>query len=294
MYNNIFFVVTLIIIISGCAGQSPAPVEYNNSKFSKVKTFEEDEKHPVKTVAKADYTQDHISEEPLSIKKEELSNPAGVLKATDTQENQLPAKNANIKTIYYEVHGEDTLEKIAERYEQTADKLAELNNLTPPYNLKEFQIIRIEVSQELLNKINKIDVRDKNEQTNEDHMQFIMPIDGGKIINAFGQIVNDKKNYGINISAEAGSDVKSVADGKVIYSDFDKKFGNLIIVKLTKDDLYAAYAHMKGLMLEQNAIVKQGQVIGHVGATGDVASPQLHFAIRKGKTSIDPMIYLKH
>jgi murein DD-endopeptidase MepM/ murein hydrolase activator NlpD len=38
--------------------------------------------------------------------------------------------------------------------------------------------------------------------------------------------------------------------------------------------------------------VKRGQIIARAGQTGNVASPQLHFEIRKGATPVDPMRYL--
>ncbi|MBV9587960.1 MAG: M23 family metallopeptidase, partial [Hyphomicrobiales bacterium] len=38
--------------------------------------------------------------------------------------------------------------------------------------------------------------------------------------------------------------------------------------------------------------VKRGQVLAKSGQTGNVASPQLHFELRKGKTPVDPQQYL--
>ena len=43
---------------------------------------------------------------------------------------------------------------------------------------------------------------------------------------------------------------------------------------------------------ERGESVKRGQVIAHSGQSGNVASPQLHFEIRKGATPVDPAQYL--
>lgn len=124
------------------------------------------------------------------------------------------------------------------------------------------------------------------------NVYFSRPV-GGDIISKFGEYYMGKKNNGINIAAISGSDVKSVSDGVVIFAGEDPKFGNLIIIKHDTNDLFSAYAHMKDLKLHLQDRVTRSQIIGHVGQTGDVTKPQLHFAIRKGKTPVDPMQYLK-
>ena len=56
-----------------------------------------------------------------------------------------------------------------------------------------------------------------------------------------------------------------------------------------------AYAHARSLAVKKGGTVKQGDIIGYVGMTGLVKSPQIHFAIRDGRTPVDPELYLaKH
>ena len=94
-----------------------------------------------------------------------------------------------------------------------------------------------------------------------------------------------------DIEASTGTEINSLSDGIVVFSGNDPKFGNLIVVKSRDKDIFMAYSHMNDLIIRKNEEVVKDQVIGHIGETGDVSSPQLHFAIRQGKQPIDPLIY---
>ena len=53
-----------------------------------------------------------------------------------------------------------------------------------------------------------------------------------------------------------------------------------------------AYAHNDQLLVNRGDKVTRGQVISKVGSTGSVATPQLHFELRKGSNAVDPSKYL--
>jgi septal ring factor EnvC (AmiA/AmiB activator) len=111
----------------------------------------------------------------------------------------------------------------------------------------------------------------------------------GKLIKSFSA-----SNQGINISATLGEEVKSIYDGQVVYSGYDNKFGNLVIVKLKDSDLFAAFAHLDDLIINKGEQVAQGQLLGHVGQTGNIDAPQLYLALKKGKVAIDPLPYFRY
>jgi murein DD-endopeptidase MepM/ murein hydrolase activator NlpD len=70
-----------------------------------------------------------------------------------------------------------------------------------------------------------------------------------------------------------------------------KDYGNLLLIK--HDGGYVtAYAHADHLLVARGQAVTKGQVIGYVGQTGDVSSPQLHFEIRHNTTPLDPSTVL--
>jgi len=96
-------------------------------------------------------------------------------------------------------------------------------------------------------------------------------------------------NDGINIAAPKGAPVFAAASGVVAYAGNEiRGFGNLLLIQ-HPGGWMTAYAHNDKLMVKRGDKVTQGQQISAVGATGNVASPQLHFEIRRGKRAVDPL-----
>jgi murein DD-endopeptidase MepM/ murein hydrolase activator NlpD len=114
--------------------------------------------------------------------------------------------------------------------------------------------------------------------------KFAMPV-AGKIIRGYVK----KKNDGIDIAAAAGTPVKAAADGTVAAVTKDTE-GTPIVVIRHADNILTVYAGVDGVKLAKGAAVKRGQVIATVRA-GNPAF--LHFEVRKGVDSVDPMPYLQ-
>lgn len=113
---------------------------------------------------------------------------------------------------------------------------------------------------------------------------FAMPVDG-KIIRGYVK----KKNDGIDIAAAAGTAVKAAADGTVAAVTKDTE-GTPILVIRHADNILTVYAGVDGVTLAKGDKVKRGQKIATVRA----ATPAfLHFEVRKGVDSVDPMPYLQ-
>lgn len=118
--------------------------------------------------------------------------------------------------------------------------------------------------------------------------KFIWPVNGNKVISGFGPKGGGKVNDGINIAASAGEPVWAAADGEVVYAGNDiKGYGNMVLIKHANDKT-TTYAHLSNLNVDKYDRVKQGDIIGYVGETGNVKKPQLHFAVREGKKFVDP------
>ena len=99
-------------------------------------------------------------------------------------------------------------------------------------------------------------------------------------------------NDGINIAAPLGAAVRATDNGTVAYAGNELRgFGNLLLVKHA-DGWISAYAHNNELLVKPGDRVRKGQTIARVGATGSVASPQLHFELRRGKSPVDPQKHL--
>ena len=114
----------------------------------------------------------------------------------------------------------------------------------------------------------------------------------GKVIASYGAKTNGKANDGINLAVPEGTPVKAAEDGVVAYAGNELKgYGNLILVRHA-NGYVTAYAHASELLVKRGDTIKRGQVIAKSGQSGEVASPQLHFEIRKGSNPVDPLQFL--
>jgi peptidoglycan LD-endopeptidase LytH len=94
---------------------------------------------------------------------------------------------------------------------------------------------------------------------------------------------SERRHEALDIMAPTGTPVVAVADG-TIEKLFDSVQGGLTIYQFDPDRRYAYYyAHLDRYAdgLAEQQVVRQGQVLGHVGSSGnaDAAAPHLHFAI---------------
>lgn len=121
------------------------------------------------------------------------------------------------------------------------------------------------------------------------------PVDGGRLSSLFGKRDHPVLGYtrmhrGLDFTASRGTPVLAAGDGLVVRRDRNGSFGRYVEIK--HDATYAtAYAHLSRYAegRQPGARVRQGDVIGYVGATGLATGPNLHYEVlRKGK-QVDPM-----
>jgi murein DD-endopeptidase MepM/ murein hydrolase activator NlpD len=109
-----------------------------------------------------------------------------------------------------------------------------------------------------------------------------------RVIQGFGSGGND----GINIAVPEGTQVKAAEGGVVAYAGSELKgYGNLVLIR-HPNGFVTAYANNGSINVKRGESVKRGQTIALSGQTGNVASPQLHFELRKGQKPVDPSSYL--
>ena len=117
---------------------------------------------------------------------------------------------------------------------------------------------------------------------------FIWPV-SGVVTSGFGWRWG-RMHEGIDISAPAGSTIRAVAAGTVIYAGWMGGYGNLTIVD-HGNGLATAYAHQSAIYVGGGS-VSQGTAIGAVGCTGSCTGNHLHFEVRINGNAVDPMGYL--
>lgn len=109
-------------------------------------------------------------------------------------------------------------------------------------------------------------------------------INAAQLVNTFDQPRGtERRHEALDILAPRGTEVRAVADGKLVKL-FDSKPGGLTVYQFDQSEKYAYYyAHLDRYAsgLNEGMVLKRGDLLGYVGATGnaDPAAPHLHFAI---------------
>lgn len=109
-----------------------------------------------------------------------------------------------------------------------------------------------------------------------------------------------KMHYGVDIANSTGTSIVSAADGVVSYASPLSSYGNLIMVthSINGQVFTSLYAHLNSINVSVGQEVSKGQLIGGMGATGNVTGTHLHFEIHKGnwegmtKNSVNPLRYI--
>lgn len=122
-----------------------------------------------------------------------------------------------------------------------------------------------------------------NELVIENKM-FFPPIKG-EITQGF----NLKENhFALDIAADIGTPVKSILDGKIIFSEWSIDTGYVVIID-HGENIISVYKHNSKILKYQNDFVQAGEVIGYSGNQGNLSSgPHLHFELWKNGTPINP------
>ena len=126
---------------------------------------------------------------------------------------------------------------------------------------------------------------------------FIRPV-SGRISGLFGaqRIYNGTPgsyHNGMDIAAPSGRDYVAPADGVVTLAANDAFTleGHLLMIDHGMG-LNSAFLHASELLVKEGDIVRQGQVIGRVGATGRASGPHLHWGMKWNSARIDPKLLL--
>lgn len=96
------------------------------------------------------------------------------------------------------------------------------------------------------------------------------------------------RHMGTDFAGDVGAPVRAAARGVVALVDGFHLGGNVIYVDHGAG-LVTAYLHLSRQLVEEGDTVQPGQLIGRVGATGRVTGPHLHWIVRYGGVTVDPL-----
>ena len=162
--------------------------------------------------------------------------------------------------------------------------------VTPPPEVYE----RIKKDNKLIGKARSIDTsyeffKDK----------FINPVDKYVITGVYGsqRILNGKPrrpHYGLDYAADEGTSVKAMMDGVVTLAEKDLYFTGGTIIFDHGHGISTLYMHMKDINVKNGQKIKQGQIVGTIGATGRATGPHLDIRLNWFDVKLDPMSILKN
>ncbi|MDV2447579.1 peptidase M23 [Elizabethkingia anophelis] len=96
---------------------------------------------------------------------------------------------------------------------------------------------------------------------------------------------------GLDIAVPFGSDVRSAAQGTVIFAGQKGGYGNCVIVS-HGNGLATLYGHLSSILVSPNQQIKVGEVIAKSGNTGRSTGPHLHYEVHKNNTPVNPRLFL--
>jgi septal ring factor EnvC (AmiA/AmiB activator) len=119
---------------------------------------------------------------------------------------------------------------------------------------------------------------------------------GGKVISSFGKKKSARfntytMNNGIEIKPEQSDEVKAVGAGEVIFCDYFKGYGNLLIIQHA-GNFHTLYGHCASFLKKLGDWVGTGEAIAVAGNSGSLYGKALYFEIRQNLKPLDPLLWL--
>lgn len=123
------------------------------------------------------------------------------------------------------------------------------------------------------------------------------PVRSGYVSSKYGFRIHPIKKVrlfhdGVDFASPRGAPIFAVADGVVTFSGRKGGYGKVVDIRHI-DGLVTRYAHNSRNLVKEGQLVRQGQKIATVGATGTATGPHVHFEVRRGDKAINPMPYLR-
>lgn len=192
----------------------------------------------------------------------------------------LPPSAQGVPGVQHRVEAGQTLWRIAKLYNVDIDDIIRLNHIPEDATIEIGQILIIPKGLSLKN----IPVKSSGDD-------FIWPL-RGRVITGFGATYHNLINKGINIQASAGAAILAARSGRVVfYSNRFGNYGQTIIID-HGDGLRSVYSRASEIFVRPGENVTRGALVARVGSSARDKNSYLHFEIRKGAISRNPLFYL--
>ncbi len=147
---------------------------------------------------------------------------------------------------------------------------------------------------QLVRKLNPAGTQSGNFANNK--RRFPWPA-AGLVDVGFGQVVDHGSgstttHNGLDIRAAAGAQVQAIAKGRVVFADWLRGYGRVVIID-HGNKYHTLCAHLAEITVATGDVVETSTPIGTVGDTGSLRGTVLYFEIRHGGTPINPSEWLR-
>ncbi|MGJ3355118.1 murein hydrolase activator EnvC [Providencia sp. Je.9.19] len=121
--------------------------------------------------------------------------------------------------------------------------------------------------------------------------QAFWPVRGSTLHN-YGDVISSELRWkGMVIAANEGTQVKAIADGRVLLADWLQGYGLVVVVEHGKGDM-SLYGYNQSALVNVGQEVRAGQPIALVGSSGGQERPSLYFEIRRQGKTVNPRPWL--
>ena len=117
------------------------------------------------------------------------------------------------------------------------------------------------------------------------------PVAGNLLASFGGRLPDGRRSDGVLIAAPAGTAIKAVADGTVVFADWMTGYGNILIVD-HGNGYMSLYAHADGLLKDPGTPVRRGDPVATVGTSGGQDVAALYFELRRNGAPVNPAGWL--
>ncbi len=202
---------------------------------------------------------------------------------------ETPQREAPAVGVYHTVTEGDTLGELAVTYAVSAQRIAEVNNLKPPYVLNIDTTLFIPGAKQTGDKGNSVHSSEARKDVQDFRGLLTWPAEG-ELVSQFG-VRRGIQHNGIEIRAAEGTPVRAAAGGRVGHTGTIPGYGRVILIEHA-GRLVTVYAHLAEIVVTEGETVRTGQRIGTVGRSGRAAEPALYFEVRSRSKPRNPLFFL--
>lgn len=186
--------------------------------------------------------------------------------------------------------------KTAQTLATAAAALREQINENQSLRVSRARVVKAEVDEKIRDAEEAADeAAEKAEKAAEKaRPKWVRPLARSRLSAGFGEVsyLWSNRHTGQDLSAPAGTPVRSIGDGRIISTGWDGAYGQKLVVE-HDDGTESWYAHLSSYE-RTSGRVRAGDVIGRVGSTGNSTGSHLHLEIRPGKGDpVPPLQWLR-